>query len=293
MTHSIIESIGNTPLIKIKNTNIYAKLEGLNPGGSIKDRPALFMIQEAEKSGMLKPGMTLIEPTSGNTGISLAMISAIKGYKFIAVMPDNMNKERTQLIESLGGKVIITPAENGWLFALSHAKRLSEEKNYVMLNQFSNKANIKAHQETTGKDILNQLKEPIDAFVAGIGTGGTLMGVGTVLKQRYPKVKIIAVEPEESAVMSGKKPGIHGIYGIGDGFIPDIVDKDFIDDIITVSTYKAIRTAKQLIQKGYLIGISSGANYAAAQQISDSYKNIVTVFPDRAERYLSTDLFKS
>jgi len=285
-----LDIIGNTPLIKIGK--IYAKAEFLNPGGSIKDRIAKYMVEDAEKKGLLKPGFTIVEPTSGNMGIALAMVAAVKGYGMIAVMPENASIERKQLIKAFGGEVVLTPEHKNLKAAIEKAEELCKKPGTFMPQQFKNPANIRAHRETTAKEIMADI-DKIDAFVAGTGTGGTLMGVGLALREAFPNAKIVAVEPEESAVMSGGKAGSHSIEGIGDGFVPDLVDMGLIDEIITVKSDSAMKMAKHLARKhGLLVGISSGANVIAAKRLAKRYKNVVTVLPDRAERYLSKDLFR-
>lgn len=286
-----VDLIGNTPVVRIGK--IYAKLESLNPGGSIKDRAVLGMIMRAERQGKLKRGYTIVEPTSGNTGISIAMLAAPRGYRAVLVMPENMSTERIKIMKAFGAEVVLTPATESLEGAMKMAKRLASRPRTFMPNQFANPHNTKAHHRT-GKEILKQIGIP-DAFVAGVGTGGTLMGVAEVLKQANPRVKIIAVEPSESAVMSGGKPGAHEIQGIGDGFIPDLVDMEKIDDVITVSSEEAIRTAKELARKhGLLAGISSGANVFAARIAEKKFRcrKVATVLPDRGERYLSNGVFR-
>lgn len=287
---NILESIGNTPIVKISKLNpyskvsIFAKWEGVNPSGSIKDRIAKYMVEKAEQRGELKSGYIIIEATSGNTGISLAMIAAVKGYKMIAVMPENMSGERRKLIELFGAEVILTSAKESLLGAIKKREELGKKMSRVWLpRQFENPDNIQAHEETTGKEILEQVSK-IDAFVAGVGTGGTLMGVGKALKKKFSKVKIVAVEPVEYP---------HQIPGIADGIIPKILDKRMIDQTIKVRSIEAIRMAKRLAkEEGLPVGISSGANILAALELAKKYKNIVTVLPDRAERYFSVALFK-
>jgi cysteine synthase A len=283
------DQIGNTPIVKIGK--IYAKLESVNPGGSIKDRAVFEMIRAAERKGELKRGYTIVEPTSGNTGISIAMLAAVGGYKAILVMPEGMSRERIEIMKSFGARVILTKEEETLEGAIRKAKALARKPRTFMPNQFENPDNTKAHHKT-GREILEQVGIP-DAFVAGVGTGGTLMGVAEVLKAANPNVKIIAVEPKESSVMSGGKPGKHQIQGIGDGFIPDLVDMKMIDEVIAVSSEEAIRTMRDLAQKhGILVGISSGANFLAAKIVSRKHRKVVTVFPDRGERYLSSSVFR-
>jgi len=274
---SILDTIGNTPLIKVEN--IYTQLETVNPSGSIKDRMAYYMVQKAEERGELKRGYTIIEVTSGNTGVSFAMISNVKGYQFIAVMPENLGKEKRKMMKFFGAKIVLTPAEKGFLGAMEKAKELSKKYKKVWLpKQFENPDNVEAHYQTTGKEILQQINS-VDVFVAGIGTGGTLMGVAKALKEKFKNVKIFGVEAAES---------LHQIEGISDGIIPKILKFDLIDGMIRIKSKEAIKMTKVLAKKyGLLVGISSGANFLAAKKLTKKYKNVVTVFPDRGERYLS------
>lgn len=272
---NILDTIGNTPLIKIGE--IYAKLETVNPSGSIKDRMAKYMIEKAEERGELKPGFYIIEATSGNTGVSFAMISVIKGYKMIAVMPQGTSSEKIKLLEIFGAKIVLTPKKNKLAGAIKVIEKLAMQYKRVWLpKQFENPNNIKAHEETTGEEILNQITK-IDAFVAGIGTGGTLMGVALALKKKFPKVKIIGVEAAESP---------HKIEGISDGIVPKILDFNLIDKIIKIKSKEAILIARKLTKKyGLMVGISAGANVLAGLKLNKKYENVVTVLPDRAERY--------
>ena len=285
----MLDTIGNTPLIRIGK--IYAKLETTNPTGSIKDRLAWYLVKKAERRGELKPGNIIIEVTSGNTGISLAMISAIRRYRFTAVMPASVNGEKRKMMESFGAKIILTPAEKEMAGAIEVYEELVRHNgNAWVPRQFENPENIAAHRYGIGMEIIRQMDGDIDAFVAGIGTGGTLLGVALALKEINPKVKIVAVEPMESAVLSGNKPGRHKISGIGEGFIPWIVKKNrkLIDEVITVKSNDAIAMSRELARKyGILVGISSGANVLAARKITKRCKNVVTVLPDRGERYFS------
>lgn len=285
----ILSTIGHTPLIKIEN--IYAKLETTNPTGSIKDRMAWYMVRKAEERGELKPGSTIIEVTSGNTGISFAMISAIRGYRFIAVMPESMSIERRKMMKVFGAKIILTPTREDMAGAIRKYEELIKgSRNAWLPRQFKNPDNIAAHREGLGKEIVKQTNGKIDAFVAGVGTGGTLIGVAQALKRKNAKIKIIAVEPKESAVLSGDKPGLHRIQGIGEGFIPELIKENIglIDAVVSVKSQDAIKMTKRLARNyGILTGISSGANVLAAIEISGKYKNVVTVLPDRGERYLS------
>jgi len=288
---NILDAIGNTPLVKIDN--VYAKLESVNPSGSIKDRVALEIIDAAEREGELKEGYTIVEASSGNTGISLAMCAAIKGYKMIVVMPENMSKERMQIIKALGAELVLTSQSGSLQESIEVAERISRKPKTFLAAQFSNINNIKA-QEKTGEEILRQIGA-VDAVVAGIGTGGTLMGISNVLKRANPRLKRIAVEPEEAAVMfGGSEVRIreHNIQGIGDGFIPKLVEMSNIDEVVTISSEEAINMARRLSQEyGLLVGISSGANMFVALEIAKKIDRVVTVLPDRAERYLSMDIF--
>jgi len=301
MTKSILELVGNTPVVKlakINNTNstILAKMEALNPSGSIKDVMALYMMETAERKGLLKPGGTIIEATSGNTGISFAMLAPLKGYKFIAVMPEHMSKERKQLMQAFGAEIVLTPEKEGFPGSIKKVEELAREnKNAWLPSQFENPDNIAAHREITGKRILQEVKEPIDAFVAGGGTWGTLMGVGEALREVYPEVKLIGVEPAESAVVSGGKPASHIIQGIGPGFIPSLLNMDLVDEMMQIKGSDAVDMMRRLIrEEGLMVGISSGANVLTSLEIARRLgkgKTIVTVLPDRGERYLSMDLF--
>jgi len=292
-----LELIGNTPLVKVKLDSelIFVKMENLNPSGSIKDRVAKYMIERAEESGLLKLGMTIIEPTSGNTGIALAFVSSVKGYKFIAVMPEFASKERLKIMKHYGAKVILTSKEDNMKGAVKKARELTQKLNAFMPNQFENGSNILAHKETTGKEILEQMKR-VDVFVAGVGTGGTLIGIAKALKEKNETVKIVAVEPAGSPLLSKGKVGFHKIQGIGEDFIPKILEYnlDLIDVIVTVTDNQAIETSKRLGKKGFFVGISSGANVYASLKIAKKLKNkrVVTVLPDSADRYYSTELFK-
>ncbi len=292
---SVLGFIGNTPLVKIGE--IFTKLETVNPTGSVKDRMAWYMVKKAKERGELKPGDKIIEVTSGNTGISFAMISAIEGYKFIAVMPESMSKERIGMMGAFGAKIVLTPAKDDMAGAIKKYKEIvSKNPDAWLPTQFENLDNIAAHREGLGKEIIEQTKKKIDAFVAGVGTGGTLIGVAQALKKVNPKVKIVAVEPRESAVLSGKKPGIHQIQGIGEGFIPKLVKDniDLIDEVIAIGNAEAINTTRRIVKDyGILVGISSGANVLAAERIKQKYgfENVITVLPDRGERYLSENFF--
>jgi cysteine synthase A len=300
--NNITHGIGNTPLVllnrftKESSAAIYAKVEFFNPGGSIKDRICLAMITAAERDGKIGPNTTLVEPTSGNTGIGLALVCAIRGYKLTLVMPESMSMERASLLSSYGAQLVLTPAWEGMRGAVKEAESLSQNPDTIMLNQFANKANPEIHRTTTGPEILAALDgKHVDAFVVAVGTGGTLTGAGEVLKARNPNTLIVAVEPAASPVLSGGEPGPHKIQGIGAGFIPAILNRSIIDKIITVTDDDAYKTAKQLArQEGLLVGISSGANAYAARIIAEALgpgKNVVTVLPDTGERYISIEKY--
>jgi cysteine synthase A len=299
---TILDLIGNTPLVKLNriisadSATVYAKLESQNPGGSVKDRICISMIKEAEKRGMIKPGATLVEPTSGNTGIGLALVAAVKKYKLILTMPNTMSTERIKLLKLYGAKVVLTPGKDGMSGAIQKAEEIiAKTPNAFMLQQFKNPANPAIHRKTTGPEIYHALQGKIDSVIIGVGTGGTLTGVAEFLKKKIPGVNIIAVEPVTSAVLSGKKPGPHNIQGIGAGFIPEVLDRKLIDEIICVSDKEAIETAKRLATtEGILAGISSGAVVFAAIQVAKKSgigKNIVVILPDLGERYLSIEAF--
>jgi len=289
--YSLLNYIGNTPLIQIEN--VYAKLESVNPSGSIKDRVAMEIIEAAESSGELHEGCTIVEASSGNTGISLAMIAAVKGYKMIVVMPENMSEERMHMMRAFGAELILTSKSGSLGEAIEKAEEIGSQPKMFLARQFSNDNNVLA-QEKTGREILEKIG-PVDAVVAGVGTGGTLMGISNVMKKANPNVKVIAVEPEEAAVMFGGSDvriEEHKIQGIGDGFIPKIVDMDKVDEAITVGSEEAVAMAQQLFKThGLLVGISAGANVLVALKVADRYGKIATVLPDRAERYLSMNIF--
>lgn len=299
--NNIYETIGKTPIVKLNSlgvedgADIFAKLESFNPSGSVKDRAALYMIEAAEKEGLLTKGGTIIEPTSGNTGIGLAMIGAAKGYKVILVMPDTMSIERRNLMKAYGAEIILTEGKDGMLRSVELANKLAKEKRYFIPNQFSNNNNKIAHYETTAMEILDDTKGNIDAFVAGVGTGGTISGVGKKLKEYNKNILIVAVQPEKSPVLTGGSPKPHGIQGMGANFIPEIYDENVIDEIINIKDEDAYKYSKILgKEEGILSGISSGANVAAAIIISKKLgkeKKVVTLLPDTGERYLSTSLF--
>jgi len=300
---NILDSIGNTPLIKLdklsKNlfADIIVKLESKNPMGSVKDRIALAMVEAAEKEGLLQSGTTIIEPTSGNTGIGLAFVSAVKGYKLILTMPETMSLERRKLLEIMGAEIVLTPGDKGMKGAIDEAGKLVEEiPDSYMPQQFNNPANPDAHYMTTGPEIWSDANGKVDIFVAGVGTGGTITGIGKFLKEQNQNIKIIAVEPKGSAVISGEEAGPHKIQGIGAGFIPEVLDKEIIDDVIIVDSNDAGEISRKLAkEEGILCGISSGANVWAAIQLAGKEENkgkqIVTVICDTGERYLSTWLF--
>jgi len=299
---NILESIGGTPLVKInrltspEDATLYAKLEAFNPCGSVKDRIGVSMIEIAEREGKLKAGMTIVEPTSGNTGVALAMVAAVKGYRTVFTMPESMSKERRSLLKHLGAELILTPAEKGMRGAVEKAEELASQEGYFQPQQFKNLANPLIHKLTTAPEIIADLGDlNLDAFVAGVGTGGTLSGAGGVLKERYG-CKVIAVEPEDSPVLSGGAPGPHPIQGIGAGFVPEIYDATVVDEIVKVSSEEAFEMAKALAkQEGILAGISSGAATSVALSVCKKLgvgAVVVAILPDTAERYLSTPLFE-
>ncbi|HZH58543.1 MAG TPA: cysteine synthase A [Metabacillus sp.] len=302
VANSIHELIGETPIVKLNrlvddnSADVYLKLEFMNPGSSVKDRIGLAMIEAAEKKGDLKAGDTIIEPTSGNTGIGLAMVAAAKGFKAILVMPDTMSMERRNLLRAYGAELVLTPGAEGMGGAIRKAEELSKEHGYFMPQQFKNEANPEVHRLTTGKEIVEQMGDQLDAFVAGIGTGGTITGAGSVLKENYPSIKIYAVEPTDSPVLSGGKPGPHKIQGIGAGFVPDILDTNVYDEVITVKNEEAFETARKAAsQEGILGGISSGAAIYAALKVAKELgkgKKVLAVLPSNGERYLSTPLYQ-
>lgn len=301
---TILDLIGNTPLVKLNkltgagDAEVWAKLEGFNPGGSVKDRPALAMIEDAEKRGRLGKGMTIVEPTSGNTGIGLAMIAAVKGYRIILTMPESMTVERRRLLEAYGAELVLTPAEKGMKGAIAKADELvASGREYFKPDQFGNPANPRVHRRTTAKEIIKQMgAKKIDAFVAGVGTGGTITGVGEVLRKKFKGIRIFAVEPADSPVLSGGQPGPHAIQGIGAGFVPAILNTKVYDEVIQVTNDQAADTAKRLVlEEGLLLGISSGAACWAALQVAARLgkgKRVVTVFPDVGERYMTTGMFE-
>lgn len=302
--HSMKELITNTPLLKLNHmgsaegVSVYAKLEAMNPTGSVKDRAALSMIQEAEKKGLLSPGGTIIEPTSGNTGIAIAALSATLGYKAVIFMPDTMSKERILLMEAYGAKVVLTPGAEGMPGSIQRAVELQKEtENSIVLGQFENPDNPKIHYETTGPEIYEALNGEIDVFVAGVGTGGTLSGTGRYLKEKNPSIQVIAVEPAASAVLEGRPKGPHKIQGIGAGFIPENYDASVADRVLAVENEEAFGEAARFArEEGLLVGISSGAALAAVRKLLQdaSYhgKRIAVILPDHGDRYLSSGLFE-
>ncbi|MDO4301142.1 MAG: cysteine synthase A [Clostridia bacterium] len=302
--NSMTELIGNTPLLKINNynkikgiNNIYAKLEYFNPAGSVKDRIALAMIEDAEKSGKLKPGATIIEPTSGNTGIGIAAVATAKGYKAILTMPETMSVERRNLLKAYGGEVVLTDGAKGMKGAIARAEELNKEiENSIILGQFENQANPEAHIKTTGPEIWNDTEGKVDIFVAGVGTGGTITGVGKYLKSKNPNIKVIAIEPKSSPILSEGHAGSHKIQGIGAGFVPETLDTDVYDEVIAVENDDAFKAGKEFARaEGVIVGISSGAALWAAVEVAkreeNKGKNIVVLLPDTGDRYLSTPLF--
>ncbi len=303
--NNIIETIGKTPLVKLNRItkgikpNIFAKLESFNPGGSVKDRIGMSMIEKGEREGRINEETVIIEPTSGNTGIGLAMVCASKGYKLILTMPESVTEERVKILKAYGAKVVLTPKKKGMKGAISKAEEIGKKQGnaYIPL-QFKNEANPEIHRKTTAKEIFNDLAGRLEAFVAGVGTGGTITGVGEILKDRVgARLKVYAVEPAGSAVLSGEEPGPHKIQGIGAGFVPEVLNTEVCDEIIKVKYEDAVSTARELARKeGIFSGISSGAAaWAAINKVSDNFmenENIVVLIPDTGERYLSTDLYK-
>lgn len=299
---AITEMIGGTPLVRLNqlsregSATIYAKVESFNPGGSVKDRICLNMLDEAERQGRLKPGSTIVEPTSGNTGIGLALISAVRGYKLILVMPESMSMERASLLSSYGAQLVLTAAWEGMKGSIKEAESIvTQNPSYFMPDQFSNPANPAMHRKTTAVEIWDALDGKIDAFVTAVGTGGTITGCGEVFKERNARIQVIAVEPAGSPVLSGGDPGPHKIQGIGAGFIPKVLNRSILDRVITVTDDEAYQTSKLLAKKeGLLVGISAGANVFAAQKVAEELgpgKNVVTILPDTGERYISIEKY--
>jgi cysteine synthase A len=300
VAENVLELIGQTPMVRLKRiveldmAQVLVKLENFNPGGSVKDRICLSMIEDAEKRGLIKEGATIIEPTSGNTGIGLAMVAAVKGYRCILTLPETMSLERIYILKSYGAEVILTPGIEGMKGAIKKAEQLLKKTpNSFMPQQFKNPANPQIHRKTTAKEILQVTDGNIDAFVAGVGTGGTITGVGEVLKSRNPNIKIVAVEPKNSAVLSGKQPGPHKIQGMGAGFVPDVLNRQVIDEIIQVDDDDAFKTSRRLAkEEGLFVGISAGAAAWAALRVAKDLgkgKTVVVVLPDTGERYISLE----
>ncbi len=296
---SVLDCIGNTPMISLSRfgtPNIFAKAEYLNPGGSVKDRVARYLIEEAEKSGELRPGMMIVEASSGNTGIGVSLIGVMKGYRVVIVMPENMSEERRKIIRAFGGELIFTSAKGSLPEAVAKIEEIKAENpgKVWVPQQFENPRNPEIHYQDTAREIWEQMEGKIDAFVAGVGSGGTLSGVGRFLKEKKPAIRIVAVEPKNSAALLGQEPGLHQIQGIGDGFIPPVLDVDLIDDVEVVSDDDAVATARALARRaGLLVGTSAGANVWASTRVSakpGGERRVVTILPDRAERYFSTAL---
>ncbi|MCA0985613.1 cysteine synthase A [Halobacillus yeomjeoni] len=302
IANNVSELVGKTPMVKLvgsaeeDSADIYLKLEYMNPGSSVKDRIALSMIEEAEKAGLLNTGDTIIEPTSGNTGIGLAMIAASKGYQTVLVMPDTMSQERRNLLRAYGAELVLTPGSEGMKGAIKKAAELQEQHGYFMPQQFNNEANPYIHEKTTGPEIVEQMGDQLDAFVAGIGTGGTITGAGKVLKERYPDIKIVAIEPEGSPVLSGGEPGPHKIQGIGAGFVPGILNTSIYDEVYQVTMKDSYAAAREAARKdGILGGVSSGSAIHVAKQVAKKLgkgKKVVAIIPSNGERYLSTPLYQ-
>ncbi len=301
--NNILDTIGKTPVVKINKlagnngANVYAKLEMYNPAFSVKDRIGLAMIEAAEKEGKIKPGDTIVEPTSGNTGIALAMVATVKGYKAVFTMPETMSLERRAVLKYFGAEIVLTEGAKGMKGAIVKAEELSKEKGYFQPQQFDNPANIAVHRETTGPEIVSDFESiGLDYFVAGVGTGGTISGAGEVLKKHFKEMKNVAVEPVESPVLSGGQPGPHKIQGIGAGFVPGIYNESVIDEVKQVTAKQSFETARSIAkEEGIFCGISSGANMCAALQVAKEAgvgKNVLVILPDTGERYISTDLFK-
>ncbi|WP_462409980.1 cysteine synthase A [Neobacillus sp. Marseille-QA0830] len=302
VANSVTELIGQTPIVKLNrivdenSAEVYLKLEYFNPGSSVKDRIGLAMIEAAEEKGLIKPGeSTIIEPTSGNTGIGLAMVAAAKGYKAVFVMPETMSLERRNLLRAYGAELVLTPGPEGMKGAIAKAESLASENGYFMPQQFKNEANPEVHRRTTGKEIAEQM-DGLDAFVSGIGTGGTISGAGSVLREKFPNVRIYAIEPKDSPVLSGGKPGPHKLQGLGAGFVPDTLNTNIYDEVIQVSTEEAFEASRRAArEEGILGGISSGAAISAALKVAKELgkgKKVLAIIPDNGERYLSTPLYQ-
>jgi cysteine synthase A len=290
---TVLDLIGNTPLVRVNGEHVFAKAEFLNPGGSIKDRVALAMIEGAERDGRINADSIIVEPTSGNTGIGIALIGKLKGYRVKIVMPEDMSEERKKLIRALGAELVLTPAGGGIAGAVEHVRRMAADDPKIFVpQQFENPDNPRIHYETTARELWKQTGGDLACFVAGVGSGGTLQGVGKFLREQNSKIQIVAVEPQNVSAILGHEPGLHQIQGIGDGFVPDILDLSLVDDVVEVSDDDAIATTRRLSKEnGLLVGISSGANVWAARQLAARYPgNVATVLPDRAERYFSTSL---
>lgn len=303
IVNSVLDLVGQTPIVKLNNisdensADIYVKLEYFNPGSSVKDRIALAMVEAAEESGQLKAGDTIIEPTSGNTGIGLALVAAAKGYKAILVMPETMSLERRNLLRAYGAQLVLTPGPDGMKGAIAKAEELAKENGYFLPQQFNNKANPQVHRQTTGPEIVEAFgDDTLDAFIAGIGTGGTLTGTGEVLREKYTDIKIYAVEPKDSPVLSGGKPGPHKLQGIGAGFVPEVLNTEVYQQVIQITTEEAFEYARRAGgEEGILSGISGGAAIAAAVQVAKQLgkgKKVLAIIPDNGERYLSTALYQ-
>ena len=302
VANNITDLIGGTPIVKLNNltddnsADVYVKLEFMNPSSSVKDRIALAMVDAAEKEGNLKKGDTIIEPTSGNTGIGLAMVAAAKGYKAVLVMPDTMSQERRNLLRAYGAKLVLTPGADGMKGAIAKAEELKNENGYFMPQQFNNAANPKIHELTTGKEIVEQMSDGLDGFISGIGTGGTITGAGKVLRENFKDIKIYAVEPTDSAVLSGESPGPHKIQGIGAGFTPKVLNTEIYDEVLTVGNEESFEASRKVATtNGILGGVSSGAAVAAALKVAKRLgkgKKVLAILPDNGERYLSTALYQ-
>ncbi len=302
VARNVLELIGQTPVVSLNNmgsqdrAEVYVKLEGFNPAGSIKDRPGLYMIEKAEEIGLLQPDSIILEATSGNTGIGLAMAASLKGYPMVIVMPENMSEERKKILRAYGAELLLTPAAEGMPGAVKRASSMAEsDSRYYLVKQFENPANAQCHEETTAREILQQMGKNLDALVCGVGSGGTITGIARALKQEIPGITIVAVEPANSAVLSGNPAGPHKIQGIGAGFIPLVLNLELVDNIIAVTDEDAIETCRKLAkQEALLLGISSGAAIFAALQLADKMgkgKRILAIAPDSADKYISTELF--